>query len=455
MELASWLDEAARCVGAWEASWGPFERHSSVQVNNEAVREAFEDFMRRLGGNYPFFHPRYAGQMLKPPHPVAALGYAAAMLINPNNHALDGGPPTAAMEKEVVRSLADMFGLPQETLGHLTGGGTVANLEALWVARHCHPNKAVAIGTSAHYNHRRIADVLAMPTVEVSADRGGRMDLDALEVQLKAGTVGTVVLTAGTTSLGAMDPIADAIPLCHRYNVRVHVDAAYGGFFALLAHDEGHLSLDVARHFRHLAQADSVVVDPHKHGLQPYGCGCILLRDPSMGRVYQHDSSYTYFTSDELHLGEVSFECSRPGAAAAALWLTLQVLPLRAEEGLGRILAACLAGARSWSRALEVAQVLRPYVVPELDIVTYFPYHQALSAVDQASQDLFEAAMAAEDAVFLSVLQEDSQALHAWYPELVRDRDRTRILRSVIMRPEQQAIAAKTVQHLDRLAHSL
>ena len=55
-----------------------------------------------MAGNYPFFHPRYAGQMLKPPHPVAAAAYAAAMLVNPNNHALDGGPATSEMEKEVV-----------------------------------------------------------------------------------------------------------------------------------------------------------------------------------------------------------------------------------------------------------------------------------------------------------------------------------------------------------------
>ena len=75
---------------------------------------------------------------------------------------------------------------------------------------------------------------------------------------------------------------------------------------------------------RALAACDSIVVDPHKHGLQPYGCGAVLFRDPAVGRLYLHDSPYTYFTSDELHLGEISLECSRAGAAAAALWLTLR-----------------------------------------------------------------------------------------------------------------------------------
>ncbi len=364
MDLVAWLEEAARAVRSWEASWGDFERHESVRVCDEEVSVAFNALMQRLRGNYPFFHPRYAGQMLKPPHPVAALGYAAAMLINPNNHALDGGPPTAAMEKEVVRRLAEMFRFPEETLGHLTGGGTMANLEALWVARNIRPQQAIAFSEAAHYTHGRMSALLGVRPVEVPADAQGRMQLEALEAELKTGTVGTVVLTAGTTSLGAVDPVAEALPLCRRYGTRVHVDAAYGGFYVLLAYADqaGLLSGAVARNFRAIAGADSVVIDPHKHGLQPYGCGCILLRDPSLGRFYRHDSPYTYFTSDELHLGEISLECSRAGASAAALWLTLQVLPLAADRGLGPILAACRRAAQRWSSALETAAVLRPYL---------------------------------------------------------------------------------------------
>jgi len=85
----------------------------------------------RLQDNFPYFHPLYAGQMLKPPHPVARLAYTLAMWINPNNHALDGGRATSAMEKEAVAEIAAMFGW-KDFLGHLCGGGTMANLEALW-----------------------------------------------------------------------------------------------------------------------------------------------------------------------------------------------------------------------------------------------------------------------------------------------------------------------------------
>jgi glutamate/tyrosine decarboxylase-like PLP-dependent enzyme len=444
MDLTVYLREAVERIWAWEAGWGAFERHPSLAVGDDAMRDAFAAYAERLTGNYPFFHPRYAGQMLKPPHPVAVLGYLAAMLINPNNHALDGGPPTAQMEKEVVRALAAMFHLPDETLGHLTSSGTIANLEALWVARELHPDKAVACSAEAHYTHRRMGQVLGVDVTVLPVDDGGRLRLDALEEHLRAGRLGTVVLTAGTTALGAVDPIEDAVALCRRYGCRIHVDAAYGGFFALHAWEEagpGLLSDAVRRHYRAIARCDSVVVDPHKHGLQPYGCGCILFRDPSAGRFYKHDSPYTYFTSDELHLGEISLECSRAGAAAGALWLTLQVLPLRAGEGLGPILAACLRAARAWSERLAASGVLRPYRAPELDIVTYFPTPQPLtaSALDAASRCLFERAMDdADNPIFLSVLRADSKALQARLPELDLDRPQARILRSVLMRPEHE-----------------
>ena len=68
------------------------------------------EYFTRLENSYPFFHLHYVGQMLKPPHPVSSLAYFTAMLINPNNHALDGGPETSEMEKEAVKQLAEMFG---------------------------------------------------------------------------------------------------------------------------------------------------------------------------------------------------------------------------------------------------------------------------------------------------------------------------------------------------------
>jgi glutamate/tyrosine decarboxylase-like PLP-dependent enzyme len=443
VDLKHWLGRADDAIQKWAGTFGPYEPHPSLHVDDDTFGAVFDEFTVRLRDNYPFFHPSYAGQMLKPPHPAAVVGHLTAMLINPNNHALDGGPATAAMEREAVARLAEMFGFDTH-LGHLTTSGTIANLEALFVARELHPGRGVAYSSEAHYTHGRMCRVLGIEGHPVPADGQGRIDLDALEDVLRTGDVGTVVLTAGTTGLGAVDPIHAALALRDRYGVRIHVDAAYGGFFTLLAGADGPEGLP-AEPWRAIARCDSVVVDPHKHGLQPYGCGAVLFRDPEVGRFYLHDSPYTYFTSDELHLGEISLECSRAGASAAALWLTFQLLP-PTPAGLGRVLAAGRRAALRWADLIDASDVLELYQRPELDIVSYFPLVEpaTLSAVDTASARVLADGMAHPDPVFLSTLKADRAAFAARHPGIVADAGGARILRSVLMKPESE-------QHVERL----
>src|SRR5262249_47323670 len=158
---------------------------------------------------------------------VARLAYALAMVLNPNNHALDGGRASSAMEKEAVAQLARMFGWERH-LGHLCSGGTMANFEALWIARELRPGRAVAASGQAHYTHARLTAVLGLPFRAVAVDPRGRMDLAALEAALAGGEVGTVVVTLGTTAAGAVDPLAEVLALRGRHDFRIHVDAAYG-----------------------------------------------------------------------------------------------------------------------------------------------------------------------------------------------------------------------------------
>ncbi|MEU6274759.1 aminotransferase class I/II-fold pyridoxal phosphate-dependent enzyme [Streptomyces populi] len=443
MDLQHWLGRAIGAVQDWADTFGTFRAHASLEVDDERFASVFEEFTGRLRDNYPFFHPRYAGQMLKPPHPAAVVGYLTAMLINPNNHALDGGPATAAMEREVVARLAGMFGYDTH-LGHLTTSGTIANLEALFVARELHPGRGIAHSAEAHYTHGRMCHVLGVTSRAVRTDARGRMDLEDLERVLRTGEVGTVVVTAGTTGLGAVDPVDEVLPLARRHGVRVHVDAAYGGFFTLLAGADGPEGLP-AGPWRAIARCDSIVVDPHKHGLQPYGCGAVLFRDPEVGRFYLHDSPYTYFTSDELHLGEISLECSRAGASAAALWLTFQLLP-PTPEGLGRVLAAGRRAALRWADLITASDLLELYQPPELDIVGYFPVvaPASLTGVDAASGRVLAEGMTGPEPVFLSTLKAGRAAFAARRPGIAADADGARILRSVLMKPESE-------HHVDQL----
>ncbi len=157
--------------------------------------------------------------MLKPPHPITRLAYTLAMTINPNNHALDGGRASSHLEKEAVAQLAAMVGWDTH-FGHLTGGRTMANLEALWVAGRLAPGTRVLAFSQAHYTHARLSEVLGLPFTAIPADRRGRLDLAALDRELARGDVGTVVATLGTTATGAVDPLPALLERRERHGFR-------------------------------------------------------------------------------------------------------------------------------------------------------------------------------------------------------------------------------------------
>ena len=409
----------------------PFGSPLDSPVDRAAMSAVLNEVAIRMGDNYPYFHPLYAGQMLKPPHPIARAAYAMAMAINPNNHARDGGRASSQMEIEAVAQIASMFGFT-EHLGHLTSGGTFANLEALWVAGQLAPGKRILAQEQAHYTHQRISSVLKLPFAKVASDTLGRMDLDALESELRQGDVGTVAVTMGTTALGSVDPLPEILTLRNRYGFRVHLDAAYGGYFRLIADQ-----LDAPARSAYLAmdQADSIVVDPHKHGLQPYGCGCVLFRDPAVGRFYKHDSPYTYFTSHELHLGEISLECSRAGASAVALWATQRLLPLTPDGEFARGLAAGRAAALELDRRLRADPRFVPFAgKPELDIVVWQAAADSSRQSSALAQQIFEESAAVNLHLALVQLPDAMFAVQSG----AHSQSTVTCLRSVLMKPEHK-----------------
>jgi glutamate/tyrosine decarboxylase-like PLP-dependent enzyme len=398
----------------------------------------------RLQGDYPYFHPMYAGQMLKPPHPAARLAYMLAMWINPNNHALDGGKASSQMEKEAVAGIARMFGW-DSFLGHLTSGGTMANLEALWVAGQLNPAGTVLASQQAHYTHGRISAVLKLNFESIPADRFGRMDLEALQQRLDQGGVGTLVATVGTTATGSIDPLPDLLKLRDRYDFRLHVDSAYGGYFKLV----DNLSARSAAVYERLGEADSIVVDPHKHGLQPYGCGCVLFRDPAVGRFYKHDSPYTYFSSSELHLGEISLECSRAGATAVGLWATQKLLPLvRGGEFAQGLQSGREAALALWEKIHADPRFITAFP-PELDIIVWAPRAASVTAASEMARKFFAAAEQKQLYLALANLPVEFFDLPSG---MQRDSQTITCLRSVLMKPEHLQWVDQIWSVLDQVA---
>ncbi len=427
----------------WKDSFGAFSLDNTLLLEEQKFASVLSELVQRLKGNFPFHHPVYAGQMLKTPHSVAWAAYALAMAINPNNHALDGGPPSSEMEKEVLAILAQFFGYGDQYLGHLTSSGTIGNLEALWVARETHPSKKIAFSQNAHYTHSRMCQVLGLDSIIIPIDDNGSFvfsDVDAPQI-------GTLVATLGTTGLGEVEPLDQALKWANEHDVRIHIDSAYGGFFRCLKDSD---VIDGAS-WKLMHEADSIVVDPHKHGLQPYGCGAVLFKDPTVGRFYKHDSPYTYFTSDDLHLGEISLECSRAGAAAVAFWATLQCFPLEERAGFGPILAKCRNAALTGYSLIVESESLIPYKKPELDILTYFPTIESTKSVSQISmlsQKVFQKGMD-ERTFYLSLYKVPASDFIRLHPEFEADQETVTILRSVLMRPEHADFIPELIKRIE------
>jgi tyrosine decarboxylase / aspartate 1-decarboxylase len=166
--------------------------------------------------------------------------------------------------------------------------------------------------------------------------------------------------------------------------------------------------------------------------LQPYGCGCILFKDPEVGRWYKHDSPYTYFTSTDLHLGEISLECSRPGAAAAALWATQNLLPLTKRGEFAQGLAKSREAARALYDRLRADERFVTPFAPELDLVIFALRAESVSVTSVISRRIFEAA--AKRDLHLALAELPIHFFHNLPPNMKRDRQTVTCLRSVLMK---------------------
>jgi glutamate/tyrosine decarboxylase-like PLP-dependent enzyme len=160
----------------------------------------------------------------------------------------------------------------------------------------------------------------------------------------------------------------------------------------------------------------------------------VLFRDPQVGGFYKHDSPYTYFTSKDLHLGEISLECSRPGAAAVALWATQRLLPLEPKGDFARGLAAGRKAALALYERMKGDRRFVTAAPPELDILVWAPRAARVSEASARARRLFDEAARRHLHLALAELPVELFDLGG----IERDRDTMTCLRSVLMKPEHR-----------------
>ena len=452
-------------VLTWHEVWrqgvypddSPWEGIRLSSDEEEKLRCALDEFLKRFSVNLPFFSPRYAAQMLKDPSIPALLGYVAALLLNPNNHAYEGGPATTEMEMEVIGDLLRFMGFGSGW-GHLTSGGSLANMEALWAVRDFRKRGIAVFSRGSHYSWKRIASILRVDGYEeIDVDDHYRIDLNHLEDVLRKRNVIFVMANLGTTGVGAIDPIKEIVALRERYGFHLHVDAAYGGYARSVVLEEGYSVLPesavpwlekyVYDQLVALKHVDSVTIDPHKHGLAPYGAGAVLYKDQRLRDVILNTAPYTYHKLDKPNIGMWTLEGSRPGASAAAVWLTHKLIPLY-QRGFGEILKETMETAREFSSRLKATSHLVPLTEPDLDILCFYDGapEGKLSVVNERTEKLYKNfSVENPKAPFIfSKFVIAGQPLKCLFPGHLHDVESVTVMRGVLMKPYLREYAGKS-----------
>lgn len=516
------LLEAFRDYVFWRRNFHPedgftvreMEKHTpEYERSISALRQELLGLLGELKAGVPFFSPRYIGHMSSDLTMASLIGYFATMLYNPNNVAAEASPVTSRMELEVAAQLAAMIGYDTtRQWGHLTSGGTVANFEALWVARNVKylpvalrwaadeagesvrirvadgeraelrdlglwellnippesaldaveafqdavgdpfkaldllaryslaglgyqefgrrlleefddalPSGVVLVPSTAHYSWEKICRALGIggaQLVHVPVDSRFRMDPAALEATLERlaeerQPIIACVSVIGTTEESAVDRLDRVVEIRKRFAAEkglyfhLHADAAWGGYAASITRGPGGARRtyeaaladyspeawpeeSVFNALVALEDTDSVTIDPHKLGFIPYPAGAVAFRDGRARDLVAVEAPYVFHpgVSEAAYIGRFIFEGSKPGAAAASVWMSHKVLPLDAS-GYGRLVADTARGALLLHRRLAGGdwgefRVL-PLPTPDLNIVCFAIGHPSLQTLEETN----------------------------------------------------------------------
>jgi L-2,4-diaminobutyrate decarboxylase len=317
--------------------------------------------------------PAWAAHLLSPPLAVATAANVASTVLNADLTSWDQSPAGIVIEDEVVRALAELVGYdPDAAGGSITSGGTESNLVGLLLARDRHAGPGVFLASAAaHFSVRRGARILGIRPEDVVAVESGpdhRMRPEALEAALRRIVAdgrrpACVTLTAGTTDLGAIDPLDECVATAHAYGASVHVDAAYGGG-ALFSRRLRPLLAGVEH-------ADTVSLDLHKYGWQPIGAGVLLARRAESFAPLAVEVPYIN-AADDLTAGHLShmgtsLRTTRP-ADAFKMAVSFQAL---GRSALGAMIDRCHELARHAARRISEQPRLSLAAEPVLSTVVF------------------------------------------------------------------------------------
>ncbi|HMQ03296.1 MAG TPA: aminotransferase class V-fold PLP-dependent enzyme [Pyrinomonadaceae bacterium] len=352
--------------------------YSPIAENGIGVEEAIE--LIRANVDTPGLNPASGGHLAYIPGGgiyYAALGDYLADVFNRYAGVFYASPGAVRMENMLIRWMCDLVGYPAAAGGNLTTSGSLANMIAIVVARDGRnirsadiPRSVIYLSKQTHHSVDkaiRVAGLGESPVRFIDLDEKFRMVPQKLAAKIASDKAAglnpfLVVASAGTTDVGAIDPLPEIGAIAKEHGLWYHIDAAYGGFFILTEQKK--------EKFRGLDLADSLIIDPHKGLFLPYGLGVVLVRDVNdLKRSYSFNANYmqdAFAAPDELSPAELSPELTKH-FRGLRLWLPLKLhglAPFRACLNEKLLLAKYFHA--------EVQKLgFESDVEPELSVVTY------------------------------------------------------------------------------------
>jgi glutamate/tyrosine decarboxylase-like PLP-dependent enzyme len=369
----------------------------TLPQEGEPLERLMEDCRALIQTSRHNGHPRFFGYVASPSTPVGAFADLIASALNQNVTSWRSAPAATHVERVVVRWLGQLIGYDEDARGLLTGGGSMANLNALFIA---HRIKAggdasrrglwntggapatIYASDQVHFSIVKAADVLGLGRDHVrllKSDERFRLDVSLLRERLASDIQAgfkpfCIVASAGTVSTGAVDPLDELAAVAEEYGLWLHVDGAYG---APAAMDETRRSL-----FKGIERADSVSLDPHKWLYTPVDAGCLLFRDEASVRAVCSPGEADYIKVQEESEDEAfafwnyGIELSRR-FRALKIWLMLRYYgarrtadAIKADNALASELGSLIAEAEDFEllAPVELSICCFRYVPPSFSV---------------------------------------------------------------------------------------
>ena len=343
-------------------------------------------FQRALASSTVLHTPGFVGHQVATPLPDAALADFVAAFLNNGMAIFEMGPSASAMERAVLRFFASCVGFPAGAGGVLTSGGSLGNLTALLAARQAKagfdvwrrglrsgPQLVVFVAETAHYSVSRAVRMLGLGdagVVAVEVDDELRLRPAALEELIAAARRRNhhpiaVVASAGSTAVGAFDPLEAIADVCARHALWFHVDGAHGASLALSSRHRGQLC--------GVERADSVVWDAHKMMMMPALVTAVLFRDAEAGAAaFAQEAGYLFDPSGSdddawSDVGKRTVECTKR-MMSLKLYACLHAY---GTDVFATHVERCCALAKSLAAQVRARPALELKVEPDCNIVVF------------------------------------------------------------------------------------